>query len=341
MEDTPNHQESVAAEHGEKTMPRGFRPLAGFTAGILLLLQFVYLNRPDALTAITVFPVWIWTAAISVPVLLMFLFASRRYGCLLVLPIIVTMLLADTPLALIRGLYHSAPPVVRSEADQTVRIITLNCLHQQDAVTDLKRFEPDIVFVQEYRRIDVEQVRREIFGEASFVIRNHDVAIFSRFPLTEHSMPSDLYRTCMAGRAEIGEISLLLVPLHLQSPPPRIDLWKADCWRSYTANRNKQREQLQLIFDSLPEFTPENAVVMGGDFNAPPGDAIFELLPPFMQDAFHEVGVGWGRTYANELPVIRIDQLWSTPVVRPIRSMAVDSKGSDHRAVIVDYELVP
>ncbi|MCG6157603.1 endonuclease/exonuclease/phosphatase family protein [Rubinisphaera margarita] len=338
MEDAPNQPESVAAEHGENA-PRWFRPIALLTAGVLLLLQIVYMNRPDALTAITVFPVWIWTAAVSVPVLVMFLFASRRYGYLLILPVVVTLLLADTPLSLIRVLYQPAPPVVRAEKDDTIRIITLNCLHQQQAVADLKRFEPDIVLVQEYRRIDVEQVRRELFGEASFLIRNHDVAIFSRFPLTEHPMPRDLYRTCLAGRAEIGEMSLLLVPLHLNSPPPRLDLWKAESWRSYTKNRNRQREQLQLIFESLPKVTPKDAVVLGGDFNAPPGDAIFELLPPFMQDAFHEVGVGWGRTYANDLPVIRIDQLWSTPVVTPLRCMAVDSNGSDHRAVIVDYEL--
>ena len=78
---------------------------------------------------------------------------------------------------------------------------------------------------------------------------------------------------------------------------------------------------------------------MGGDFNAPAGDAIFELLYPNLRDAFGEAGVGWGNTITNDYPFLRIDQVWVSHHFQVQRVISRKTAFSDHRMVICDLQL--
>ncbi|MCG6157476.1 endonuclease/exonuclease/phosphatase family protein [Rubinisphaera margarita] len=342
MEDAPDHPvESAEPEATSRTQSPYFRWIAMLFILVAVGLEVVYLRRPDHLAVITVFPVWVWTISLSGIAMLFGLLLSRRYCMLIVLMIGVTLFLSDTPPALVRGLYRQAPPEVRSEEDGTLRFITLNCLDTPSALLDLARYRPDVIFVEEsVGPSELEKTRLKIFGESGHLMKDRDLAIISRFELSNVPVSRELAGYCLAGRIHVDGHSILLVPLHLNASPFRFDLWNAACWRAYTANRRTQRSQMEVIFKSIPQFDQTDAVVIGGDFNAPPGDAIFKQMPHFMRDAFHEVGVGWGCTIANDFPLIRIDQLWSTPKMHPIRCKAVKSNGSDHRAVIVDYRLL-
>lgn len=86
----------------------------------------------------------------------------------------------------------------------------------------------------------------------------------------------------------------------------------------------------------------QRPVILGGDLNAEPG------LPPLnvlaragLADPWPEVGVGDGLTVPAADPQRRIDYLLADDSFVPLRSKALISLVSDHRAVRTSLELLP
>jgi endonuclease/exonuclease/phosphatase (EEP) superfamily protein YafD len=121
------------------------------------------------------------------------------------------------------------------------------------------------------------------------------------------------------------------------TPPFRIDLWSPNCWEAYRANRELQTTQLNAIAQQLSTVPEERAIVIGGDFNAPQGDAIYRVLRPRLQDSFARAGRGWGNTIINDFPALRIDQIWASDELQPQSVTAHKTENSDHRAVVADF----
>jgi endonuclease/exonuclease/phosphatase (EEP) superfamily protein YafD len=117
----------------------------------------------------------------------------------------------------------------------------------------------------------------------------------------------------------------------------RMDLWSTTCWQEFRENREKRRRELQTIVDYVKSLPATDPLVFGGDFNAPPRDAVFRVLPSELSDSFHEAGRGWGATMINECPAIRIDQIWHTWQLQPCTVGARKTKFSDHRMVIGEF----
>jgi vancomycin resistance protein VanJ len=134
---------------------------------------------------------------------------------------------------------------------------------------------------------------------------------------------------------EFEVISLRLAPALV-----RLDLWSPDCWREQSANRQARRRQLQRIVDPLADVPATSQLIVGGDFNAPAGDAVFRLLRPRLEDAFEQAGRGWGNTITSDAPFHRIDQVWTSPELRATDVRAERSEYSDHRMVVCDLILV-
>ena len=121
----------------------------------------------------------------------------------------------------------------------------------------------------------------------------------------------------------------------------RLDLWSPDCWREQAENRRKRRGQVQALALRVAAIPEGIAVILGGDFNAPQGDAVFRELRPRLHDTFPEGGRGWGNTIVNDLPCLRIDQVWASGPLRAANVVARRTRGSDHRIVICDLAIEP
>ncbi|GMU55306.1 MAG: hypothetical protein AMXMBFR33_44520 [Candidatus Xenobia bacterium] len=114
----------------------------------------------------------------------------------------------------------------------------------------------------------------------------------------------------------------------------RVDLWNPDCWRAQSFNRTTRRESLERLAGSLST----GPALVGGDFNAPAGDAAMRpLAAAGLRDAFPLAGSGWDNSFENSLPVHRIDQLWSRGL-RAVRVETRRSDASDHRMVLGWFE---
>lgn len=198
------------------------------------------------------------------------------------------------------------------------------------------QFRPDLVLLQESPVSNkMAGLAREWFaGSASFVV-GLDCAIISRFPLKGvEERPTTHFARAILALPQQRE--LLVTSLRLTPPLGRTDLWNPEAWRAYAADRSLRRRQLRLVLEAT-SVTPGLPEIIGGDFNAPAGDAIYKLLHDY-RDSHRAAGRGWGNTALNTIPAFRPDQIW-------LKRLSADSAygvrtvHSDHRMVVTDVLL--
>lgn len=97
-------------------------------------------------------------------------------------------------------------------------------------------------------------------------------------------------------------------------------------------NRAIQAEQVLASRLDSPYPT-----IICGDFNDTPISYTYHTLSEDMQDAFVEKGIGFGKTYDNPSPFLRIDYALFHPMFTINNYQTVSKKLSDHYPVIVSF----
>lgn len=94
--------------------------------------------------------------------------------------------------------------------------------------------------------------------------------------------------------------------------------------------RGRKFEQLMSV---LPEQGP---LIVAGDMNTPPASRYYRQMAQRMTDSFAAVGRGFGNTFVwrRELPLLRIDYVWTAGGIDPIRCETKEHRPSDHRPVV-------
>ena len=80
-----------------------------------------------------------------------------------------------------------------------------------------------------------------------------------------------------------------------------------------------------------------NLIVLG-DLNTPRESALLAPLRAHLQNAFESAGDGLAETWPMPLPVLSLDQIWTSPGLRALYCEHGRSLRSDHRAVIADFD---
>lgn len=240
------------------------------------------------------------------------------------------LLFSDHPLGLLR---FSA-----GERGDGIRLVSLNCAGSSEALREVVALRPDIVLVQESPgREPLLSLARELFDDEGEVLSGVDASIVAHGKITRLTLPEDITTNAVHARIRLRQGSEIeVISLRLEAPVVRVDLWSPDCWREQAANRQRRRKQLQRIVTALDNSSAGLALIIGGDFNAPPGDAVFDSLPSSLHDAFGEAGRGWGNTAINSTPFSRIDQIWLSPQFRATDVYSLKTRHSDHRMVVCD-----
>jgi endonuclease/exonuclease/phosphatase (EEP) superfamily protein YafD len=341
---------SMASQTTPATPPKklGVIDRALLLASLVLCLAVaaVYAVRADAFAAVTVCPPWVWGAPGLAAILIVRL--RRRGGWLVRLTLLAWaaywLATVDTPSALVRSV--SRRMLGRSSVDDptetAVRVVSLNCgSFGHRSARDVIGVSPQIVLLQESPGKDeTEALTRQLFGARGGYIWSSDASIIADGAVTPAPFNDvwDGHAVCARVRLATGRL-VEVVSLRLEPAIVRLDFWSADCWRSQTQNRRLRRRQLSQIVDRLANLPRSTPLILGGDFNAPAGDAIFDLLTPRLRDAYREAGVGWGNTIINEAPFARIDQIWIDDHWQGREVRAQRTLASDHRMVIADLTL--
>jgi endonuclease/exonuclease/phosphatase (EEP) superfamily protein YafD len=300
------------------------------------LLAFCYGLRPDRAAAVTLFPAWAW----SLPVIVLAALTWRRVrgrpaAAALCVWVAFSLAFAEEPSSLFRGVSGALIP---RPSGAPLRVVSLNCGGGlPEAAAEVEAYRPDVVLLQEVpKEAAVRAVARRLFGAEAGVCYGWDTAVLARGPITP-ALPARQERFFVAARvrlpagAEAEVISLRLTP-----PVVRFDLWQPGCWEEQLANRRARRAEMRDIMRHLETVPPGLPLIVGGDFNAPAGDAVPRMLSPRLTDTFAQGGRGWGNTVLNDLPISRIDQVWASRAFRARRVTAHQTRHSDHRLVVAD-----
>jgi endonuclease/exonuclease/phosphatase (EEP) superfamily protein YafD len=338
-EPIPTSDQQQASNAWGRTLAIGSLALVGGVAAI-------YATRPDAFAAMTVCPAWVWTLPGLVGTWL--LLRRRNGGWLARIAILAWAVgfvaLADTPSAILRSATRklTGPIPAATPDEQQVRVVTLNCGgFGQRSAQDVVGLEPQIVLLQESPpKPAVAALARELFGERGGYLHGVDASIVADGVVTPSRTHDSRYSHASSARVELASGAVIeVISLRLEPAIVRLDFWSPSCWRSQSQNRRVRQQQLRRVaqrFTDLPRNVP---LILGGDFNAPAGDAIFSELKPRLKDSFRDAGVGWGNSIINEFPFARIDQIWIDDHWRALTVRAQRTLRSDHRMVIADLAL--
>ena len=310
-----------------------------------LAVMLVYTWRWDKASALTVVPFWLWGISGSLLAGTWWvLFRNRLSAVVALIWIVTTLACSDESLGLAR-FFAERPEPGNPEpfhGSRVIRVITLNCKkHNSLSAQEAAAYRPDILLLQETPSAPwLQKFARELYGPSGQVVASGwDCSIVTggRVKVRPGTPPY-----FAQAEVSIEGTRFEVVSLHLHGAETALSLHRIATWKRHYQRHQIRGSQLRNIFSSIRLHAPSRPCLIGGDFNAPAGDRIFEpLRQNGFQDAFHASGSGWGNTVTNDYPLHRIDQIWVTGLFEPVRATAVPTAHSDHRMLVCDFVLRP
>jgi hypothetical protein len=219
-----------------------------------------------------------------------------------------------------------------------LRIVNVNAVNKEDNLRIISHLEPDIVIIQQApERTILEEFATDLLGDERMVITNRTNALLARGEMVNTLGESDsatLHVRMLTPKGFLVDITNLDLEPYLPSPK----LWQRDVWRRLTQTRIQNRRLLRHYLGENQLTRGTIGRIVSGGFGTPPGDDVFRPLESAqLVDSFGKSGVGWGNTYPADYPLVRLDQIWASGNLEPIRSFTVVNPGSTHRIVISDF----
>ncbi len=218
---------------------------------------------------------------------------------------------------------------------EITRVVSLNCAGgDPKAAAEAAAVKADLILLQESpSTTELEELRTKL-GPEWTAIHGPDGSILSRGPARRIPLPPGTHNFVAAEWRET-----LVISVRLQPPIFRLDYWSPDCWRAYAENRRVRMRELSEIVSWIEAVRGNRNLIIGGDFNSPPDRILMAELGTQANDAFGDIGSGWGGTAINTMPLVRIDQIWIGGSLFPCRAFVRPTRHSDHRMVIAEFYL--
>ncbi len=326
-------------------------PLASL--GLHFVIVAAYARRWDHAAALTVFPFWAWCLLGLLLVGWSWLVYRQRSVLVLCGLWLVTMVVGSDETKPLLRLNTAVPergiPPERN-GQRLIRVISLNCRFLNPiAAEEVIPWQPDIVLFQEAPAPQVlDHLARKLYQDdkPGHVIGGYEVAVVTRGKVNGFVTPVQSFTTPSILRElpcsiELDGRMIHVVCVHLNGAVTDVGLHRPSTWESHYRNRLSRREEMKDVrqYLELQKVLLSAPIVIGGDFNAPAGDAVFRELMPEFKDAYAAVGAGWGNTFPNKTPLLRIDHIYANALLEPIAARTVETANSDHRMLVVDFAL--
>ncbi|MFT4177321.1 MAG: endonuclease/exonuclease/phosphatase family protein [Luteolibacter sp.] len=306
---------------------------------------YCHIAQPDRFAAFLVMPIWVWGGIGLFISCFAFCFLRAPLSMVVSLVWIITLLIgADEAIPLAHLTYDAPKPGVAAlyQRQPVIRVVTLNCYNGllRSAAKSIELWQPDIVLLQEVQPYQVQEIANELYGGGGDYRAYHQNGIITRWKI-QREVRNPILRNQQATVLLPNGRKIEVVSLHLASAATDLRLWERKAWLKHRDNRVKRRQELTATLQILEQTSdfPNTPVLLGGDFNAPPSDQVHNLLRRDFVNAYASVGTGLGNTYHRRFPILRIDHLYSTRHLTPVRCRAVTTRQSDHRLVVADYRM--
>lgn len=174
-----------------------------------------------------------------------------------------------------------------------------------------------------------------------FMARGAEVTTFSRYPIIAqriYKMPQPSGRVMLAITVRVQGQPCTIFNTHfsnaafsIRHPRRFSNLPNRSAWGGSAAMRWEQASVLQHATEQT-----SNPFIIMGDFNTPPRGLLYRRLSEHYQDAFHAAGWGTGYTFRTDLPVLRIDYIFTSRDIMARQCFVPSVAASDHRPLVAD-----
>jgi endonuclease/exonuclease/phosphatase (EEP) superfamily protein YafD len=316
-------------------------------ASLLLHLFTVYCfsRQPDRFTAFTVVPIWLWGGIGLGLASIAFYFLRAPLSLIMTAVWAITLLVGADEAKVLANIGKPAPlpgPAAPVEGKAVIRVLTLNCAIFKfgNPAPDIAAWQPDIVLLQEAFPYQVRQVADVLYGGRGDYRAHQTTGVVTRWKILQEVRDPTRRDQEVTLQLPDGQ-SMVVVNVHLTTAATDLRLWRRSAWTTHRNNRALRLHELSLTRQVLEQTTafPNVPTLIGGDFNAPATDIVHRQLSGEFVDAFSAAGTGWGDTYQRRFPILRIDHIYATRHLVPVRSRVAATRHSDHRMVVADFLL--
>ena len=313
-----------------------------FYSSFLLLLgvSICYLVKPDSFAVVTFFSPLFWFIPGIILAVLGWDSSQKHLSVAIILLWVLFLFVFGNDIRSMIQFRHWPNPKWETarEKGEAIRIISLNCAGSNiEAAKEVIQYDPDIVLLQEspsYKELEL--LAKELFADKAGMVIGIDASIIVRGKVQTYPE----FRSTHITKAHIqltSGIETEVISLHLRPPGICLNVLLPSCWKEHTAYRYLDRQSIERIVEQIKLIPKTIPIIVGGDFNIPANDAVaFQPFRPYLSDSFREGGIGWGKTALNDIPVVRIDQIWISKHFKVVSSVAKKTINSDHRMVICD-----
>ena len=237
------------------------------------------------------------------------------------------------------------------ETAETFRVMTYNVQIWQQRrniralIAEIEEAEPDVLCLQDAR--GAMNGRLGEFLHTWHVAGFGQYVIATKFPVVDSVVGDISYdgerHTYLRARIDVGDRPVTVLTAHFATPRDALNVLRTpSMWRQHfgAINKNLARRIKQANAIVRDARAVEGAVIVAGDFNAPPQSVFSRMMADLgLVDAFAEAGRGYGYTFGHTLldrPFLRIDRIFVSSHFVPIRTTVGGANGSDHRPVMAD-----
>jgi len=344
------------------------RTMMGIVAALLVLSYLSVLVNPADLWFMTIFGI------LFVPLfflnLLLLVWAVARRSSSFLIP-----LLALLPSVFFIGNYYQARGADETVAGTSeVKIVSYNVgrfsqysslkADSRESCTDsvfrfLNDCDADIICLQEFYTADADRLksylRKNFKGyESEYYVYitgrgAYGNVTLSRFPVVgkekfdfEHSSNLALYTDLKVGNRKIRVYNCHFESYNLSIPRLITSIGKDEEFvheaEEKMRNSIKRRpQQVDMVLRDISESPLETIVV--GDFNDTPMSYTYNKLKKGHKDSFVEAGKGFGGTYINFRPLLRIDYILFPLGSEALSHSVPDVQFSDHYPVVAEITI--
>jgi len=267
-----------------------------------------------------------------VPALTVLLYKIIRKRSMKYDPLIVAAIVISIPVIFT----YEIPLSPKVTSGNWVRVLTHNVNFESREMPELRNYiienKIDVVYLQEVKGGDespASYLEKNLPGW--HMVTERETAILSRFELSDiKSIPLGSLPQRVVLSATVNAPSpFRAMTCHWSVPQFRKKLLRAN----FPDQQADYQTTLQAIQDS------ELPIILGGDFNCTPRHGLMRKLSTQLQNAFSAVGSGQGLTFSSKNNLVRIDHLYSSKGIQPVKCTVEPAFGSDHHALFAEFAL--
>jgi endonuclease/exonuclease/phosphatase (EEP) superfamily protein YafD len=272
-------------------------------------------------------------ALLTVALLLWAIVRHNARAALLQLPALVLLLVYFFGLNIPFGSGHTVQNGV------SLRVMSYNLFGKTATSAVIKSVNADIICLQESRDQKLLQNLQQALPNY-FVAHEGEITIFSRYPIRGSKVQhlSRSWRTILEVDVDVGGILVRIVSVHFNT----LNIQGGNYYLTHPQTTPKRvtdsiADRLEATQKLLEIAKRTNIpLLVTGDFNTPSRGHLYGTLKQELEDAFAATGWGFGYTYRSDLPLLRIDYIWTNRLIKATRAFNPDTRASDHRPLVAE-----